>query len=216
VEEQLYLDRRASFALLADIVAENQVAGRRSYGASLKPVLKRRTEGAFDETLLGFPSFGAFLRAAAETGVVDVYKAPRGPDWVAVPTGLSHAEPPQSGNPPRTQRIRTDLWAGLVDWREGLRRVYHRGTDRAYLFPSVPRPGERPEEAAQRRLYEAKPDEYTELPQIPFETQVGWMREFAEGVEDTAAREVLLFALGRDRPAREFADALRSKPDLLI
>lgn len=215
MNQLLYPERKESFGRLADVVADNHAAGRRSYGASLKPELKRRTQGAFNETALGFRSFGDFLRAAAEAQVIDLHKAPRGPDWIAVPHGIALIEPAVFDAAPRSSsRIRSDIWACVIDWRDGLKRVYHKAADRAFLFREVPTPGELPEQAAQRRLYEANPDEFIDVPRVSFETQISWMREFADGVDDTAAREVLVFALGRERPAREFTDALRSKPDL--
>lgn len=217
MEDVLESELKASFARLYDIVAANHAVGRRSYGASLKPELKRRTNGSFDEGAFGFGSFGAFLRAAASAGVIDLFKAPTGPDWQAVPPG----EHPGDGVPGEQDvyraptRVRADFWSCIIDWRHGMRRVYHRATDRAYFFAESPQRGERAEDAANRRQFEAGMDEYVEIAPATFETQISWMREFAERVEDTAAREVLLFALGRARPAREFTDALRNKPELL-
>jgi hypothetical protein len=218
VEGTLEYERKMSFDLLAEIVAANHAVRRRSYGASLKPELKRRSDGAFDETKLGFATFGRFLHAADEAGVIDVHKAARGPDWEAVPHGLPPVQDTHVDDVDRDRqhhsRVRADIWACFVDWRDGMRRAYHRSTGQAYMFPAEPRPGERPEPAAQRRLFEANPDEYVDMTPISFDTQIGWMRDFAESVDDTAAKEVLLFALGRDRPAREFTDALRAKPVL--
>jgi hypothetical protein len=220
METQLEAARSEAFALLGTVVTENYTVGRRSYGASLKPELKRRTADGFDERELGFASFSDFLLAAAASPAqaIEVHKAPKGPDYEVTPAGkgpLAADEARVATRGQRAPRMRGDVWACFVDWRQGWTRVYHRGTDRAVMFPSEPTPLEKSDIAETRRRYHETKGEYVEIQPIPFETQVGWMREFAGQVQDGAAREVLLFAVGRDRPAREFTDALLGKPELL-
>lgn len=207
--------RRETFEALAEIVQTNYAAGRRSYGASIKPELMRRLGGEFSEWDLHYQSFAEFLHAAADARAVDVYKAPKGPDWEAVPRGrtpLAAAWVEADRRPPG--RVRPDLWTCFVDWREQMLRIYDREADRAYVLPRLP-PGHEPaEQASLRRRYHVDRERFVEIPNVSFETHVRWMREFAEQLPQDSAREVLLFALGRDRPAREFTDALAAKPEL--
>jgi Uncharacterised protein family (UPF0158) len=210
-------DVQAAFELVGALVLENHAAGRRSYGASLKPELKRRTDNAFDEHSYGFSTFTDFLRAAAGAGVIDIYKAQRGPDHEAVPPGRSpSALAPRADPIPSTvPRVRADIWQGFVDWRTGWTRVYQRSLDRSDWFPTEPLELERAELSAKRKDFQDKPEDYVEITPISFEEQVGWMREFATDVPDESARQVLEFALSRDRPAKEFAAALAGRPTLL-
>ncbi len=80
-------DRKAAFQLLAAAVADNYSHGRRSYGASLKPEMQRRSTGEFSEAELGFASFGDFLTEAESAGYISLHEAEKGSDRVATPPG---------------------------------------------------------------------------------------------------------------------------------
>lgn len=71
-------ERGVAFALLKALVAENYAANRRSYGASLKSELGRRTFDGFDERRLQFGSFGRFLKAGEAAGVISLHAPPKG------------------------------------------------------------------------------------------------------------------------------------------
>ena len=116
--------RETALQLLAVIVTENYEGGRRSLAAALKPALKGRTAGGFDEKELGYEAgFREFLRAASEKGLVDLHPAPRGPDLEVVPSGkptLPMAAVPE-GDASTARRSRTGARDGF-DYSTRVRR----------------------------------------------------------------------------------------------
>lgn len=203
-----------AFKLFADLVRENHLAGRRSYGASLKPQLKRQTDGAFDETAVGFASFGAFMKAAADRGLVELHKAPHGPDSQAVPP---NAQPiwDRSEDPNRDQhRVRHDLWASFVDWRPNMLRLYDRSAGTASMISRRPRRPEPAPISEIRARYDARPSDFVEISPAAFDTQLAWMRAFADDVGDTVIQTKLHAALQAEKPAREFAHAVTEDSEI--
>src|SRR4051794_8106622 len=99
---------QTAFELLSAVVSEMHEAGRRTYAASVKPELKRRTHGGFDEAQLGpgYETFRQFLDAAADAGVVTVSPAPRGPDVEILPPGATSPGPRPGSSDRRRPRIK--------------------------------------------------------------------------------------------------------------
>ncbi|HWF49070.1 MAG TPA: UPF0158 family protein [Solirubrobacteraceae bacterium] len=210
--DQADLAQSAAFELLAEIVTENHQAGRRSFGASVKPELRRRTSGGFDERRLGFMTFGSFLRAAAAAGVVDIHKAPRGPDVILAPPGQTPiVEPPTLAG---RHRIRPDLWECFVDWDERYQRVYDEERDVAIRFPSHPTALDPPDQADLRTLIVDKPERFHPIEPVSFTGQLDWMREFVNEQLDSPVRTELQTAMASARPARAFTIVLNSHPSL--
>lgn len=206
----LQREREEAYELLGQIVRENHAAGRRSYGASVKPELRRRTFDGFDEGRLRFDSFSHFLREAEGAGAVTLQKAPRGPDLMLAPPGeMPIAEPPK---PDERRRVRRDLWDCFIDWDERYTRAYDIEVDVAERFPATPAPLEPPDKAELRRTVAENPERFRTIEPIPFTTQLDWMREFAAAVEDPLAHAELTSAFVSARPARVFAQALSGHP----
>lgn len=204
--------RDEAFDLLAAVVEENYAEGRRSYGASLKPELRRRTHDGFMEARLGFSSFGEFLHAAKRAGRIMLYDAPRGPDREATPPG----KPPLAvadAAAGTTDRVRGDLWDAFINWDEGWVRFYDREADRADRYPSAPVPLEPPRLADLRAQVENGGDRYVFIDPITFDEQCGWMAEFAASEADATTRARLEEALRQDRPVRAFSQALSVLPE---
>lgn len=212
-QDVLERERREAFELLSALVNENYDVGRRSFGASLKPELRRRTYGGFDESRLQFASFRRFLEAAREVGVIDVHLAPKGPDLEATPPG----RPPVTAAPTRvtrSRRLRRDLWEAFVNWDGGWVRVYDKQNERAVRFPKEPVPLEPAESADLREAVTAAPDRFVPIEPISFERQREWMLEFAASVPDPVVKSALELALTSERPVRDFTQALQSRPDV--
>lgn len=216
-------ERHEAFALLGEVVAENYAAGRRSYGASLKPELRRRTLEGFDERRLEFNSFRKFLEAGEEAGVVALHEPPKGPDLEATPPGKPSlaatiasegAVIDGAPTPPPRKRIKPDLWKAFLDWDARWRRVYDKEEGLALRFPAEPARLERPESQAARRLVQDKPERFVEIEPISFDRQLEWLRDFAQTVSDPAARAALDRALDDERPMRAFSQALQGDAQL--
>jgi hypothetical protein len=202
--------REQAFDLLAEIVSENYNHGRRSYGASLKPALVKRTMGGFSLEQLGFPGLRQFLESAQREGRVSLYAAPRGPDVEVAPVG---AEPlPETPTERRSQRIRRDLWEAFINWDERLAHYYDKQSNEAIQFAHTPVPLEPSRYTELRRLVAEEPERFVEITPLSFDAQVSWMREFAEGLREGLDREHLLAAVSSNYPAREFARALNTRP----
>ena len=126
--------RREALELLSEVVARNHRDGRRSFAASLKPEMRRRSLDGFDEQRLGFSSFRRFLDYAVDEGAVELRAAPRGPDVVVVPIG---GQPLASELAPGTARkIRGDIWDAFLDWTQGFTRLWDDEDKRAYRIPA--------------------------------------------------------------------------------
>jgi len=216
-------ERREAFALLGELVAENYAAGRRSYGASLKPELRRRTMDGFDERRLEFSSFRAFLEASEKAGAVTLHEPPKGPDIEATPPGkpslAATLAADRSGadaapTPPPRKRVRRDLWKAFLDWDARWRRVYDKEEKAAVRFPAEPARLEHPESQELRRLVEEQPERFVEIEPISFDRQLGWLRDFVQTVSDPIAREALDAAVTDDRPMRASSLALQANGPL--
>jgi len=220
---QLEQERNEAFSLLGKLVLENYAANRRSYGASLKPELRRRTFDGFDERRLQFASFRRFLEAAKDADVIALHEPPKGPDLEATPPGkpsLAHTSPAakpiaeDATAPPPRKRIRHDLWKAFVDWDARWRRAYDQEQGTAVRFPAHPAPLERPESESLRRLVRDQPDRFIDIDPILFGRQLEWMQDFTQTVSDPGARSALNSALSDDRPVRAFSQELQANPQL--
>ncbi len=212
--DRLERERREAFALLAALVSENYAVGRRSYGASLKPELRRRTFAGFDEERLHFASFRRFLEAAQSAGVIDVHPAPKGPDLEATPLG----QPPvltSPERPERPRRVRRDLWEAFINWDEGWARVYDKDGEEAFRFPKDPVPLEPTESTRLRAAVGAHPDRFVPIEPISFHRQLEWMREFVPTVSDPVVKSGLELALTSEKPVRAFSRVLEARSDVL-
>jgi hypothetical protein len=209
-------ERREVLELIAGIVKENYEVGRRSFGASIKPELRKRTFNRFSEQRLGFRGFSDVLVAAQQANLIDLYPAPRGPDKEAVPPG----EPALSQRVEDDAevgfrgRVRQDLWKAVVDWNEGWLRVYDRSADEAVMLPATATSFEPTRFVAIRSQIKSEAERFVDIEPVPMDQQIDWMREFAATVTDEYPREILGQALESERPAREFTRVLSAHPRL--
>lgn len=208
-----HLDQQGAFDLLVAVVADFYESGRRAYSAGLKPELRVRSGGAFDEHALGYETFRGFISAAETAGLVDVHPALRGPDIEVVPTGRPSRVVDGGGSAaPASRRVRHDLWKAWLDWAPGYRRLYDRDADLAVRVASLPVAALSDEHRALVEAADAADGRVIEIAGISIEDQLGWMTEFAQTAGPRGAR--LMAALQRERPAQEFTNALRGWPDL--
>jgi len=196
-----------AYELLADIVAEMHASGRRAYAAAVKPRLVARTNGGFDERMLGpgFDSFRGFIDAAADAGVVTVSPAPVGPDIEVLPLGaqsLGAREQPAHG-----VRIRRDLWRAFLDWTPDQLRAYDRIRDKAVVVPATSAPLEPAHHAALRAAITDK-QRYVPITSFTREEQLNWMRTFVEQMPATPILPALELTLSSEQPLRAFSHAL--------
>jgi hypothetical protein len=216
--------REAALQLLAAIVTQNYEGGRRSLAATLKPALRVRTAGGFDEKELGYESgFREFLRAAEAKGLVDLHPAPKGPDLEVVPSGkqtlpapkIVEREPSSAGARPSANHVRRDLWQAFTDWRDGWARLFDKDSSSAVMFPREASPLERSDAAEARRRWSEAPERFVEIEPIGLPSQLAWMKEFADTkIDDEGVAMVLHFALTHERPVREFARAVHDRAEL--
>jgi hypothetical protein len=211
-----------AFELLRSTVVDLHSAGRRIYAAGLKPELKRRSYGGFDEKSLngGFVSFKRFLEAAHARGLVDLTPAPVGPDVLVTPQGAQPQDvavrDEQRGSveiaTARSSRfVRRDLWRAFIDWREDEVRIYDSKTHTVLRFPAAPAPLEPPEQAERRRLWQTEPARFHQITPIATDRQLEWMRAFAAGAVEPM-RTALVLALSNEKPFRAFSLAARVDP----
>lgn len=210
-----------ALSLLGAVVQESHARGRRTTAAALKARVRRRSLQEFDEKLLGFVSFRAFLREAQTRGIVALHAGEF--DVFVTPPGASLPEPdPDSGveagdagagrtDPPR--RIRSHLWRAFVDWSPGLQRFYDRVEREAFLLPARPSPREREEHRLRREMVAADAARFAAIEPIPFDQQLGWMHDFTDR-QNSPIKEQLQLALGSERPARDFAAQISTIPTL--
>ena len=207
--------RQLAFRLLARIVAEYVETGRQPRGAGLKTELQRRT-GGFSESLLGYESFGAFLESAAQSGFVQLRKIPGGDIEVSMPGSRenpSQLVTPRKPSPERTTYIRRDLWRCFLDWTPGWIRLYDPRNDKAVMFPETPSPFDNAEHARVRAAWQAMPQSFIQISPISMETQLAWMQEFVDRLEEPS-KSALLKILGAARPFGAFTQAVRETPGL--
>jgi hypothetical protein len=218
VEDDFEEVRSHFYGLLAEVVRDAHVAGRRCIAASLKPALQRRSNGGFSESRLGFETFRQFLRAAEAQGVITTRPSSGGDVEVALPAAQT-SDPTVAGSAQGDpaigpgQRIRPDLWRAWVEWSTDLARVFDRQTGEARLYPAEERPYEAEAWAALRREMRDNPARFVAIEPTTPEDTLQRMRQFAEEQSDSV-RERLVAALGDEQPAARFTALVRSEPEL--
>lgn len=216
VTDETTRQRDAAFELLLSVVDDLRVSGRRTFSAGLKPEMQRRSNHGFSEARLGYATFRTFLADAEQRGLVKLTPNSTGPDVTVERLVATTPLPTVPSASNRRTRIRPDLWKAFVDWREDWRRVYDVGGNRALMFPNEPHPvGELPEYTQVREQVQLAADRYIDISPITQETQVGWMRAFADAESDSAFRAELIAALTTHRPASSFTNHLRTRPQAL-
>lgn len=209
-----------AFDLLRSTVDDLHSTGRRIYAAGLKPELKRRSYGGFDERAIdgGFTSFKRFLEAAESRGIVDLTPAPVGPDVLVTPHGMEPAEIKStdagvpSGAPAAVgagRFIRREFWRAFIDWRDDDVRIYDPASDAVLRFPSEPVPLEPDGQAERRRRWVEQPERFHQITPIGIERQLEWMRAFASKAEEPM-RTALVLSLANDKPFQAFSIAVRA------
>lgn len=209
-----------AFDLLRLTVDDLHSTGRRIYAAGLKPELKRRSSGGFDEKAIdgGFTSFKRFLEAAQSRGIVDLTPAPVGPDVLVTPHGVEPAEikstdaGASSGAPAPVgagRFIRREFWRAFIDWRDDDVRIYDPASDTVMRFPSEPVPLEPHGQAERRRRWLEEPERFRQITPIGTERQLEWMRAFAS-TADEPMKTALVLALATEKPFQAFSIAVRA------
>ena len=204
-----------AFEKLSELVRAWRQQGRKTTTAGLKPALQRELVG-FSETELGFTTFRTFVIAAAEAGYVKIEKTPTGHSWVMLPDETSIATrtdaeatdptvrgnaigPPPAATPGRsgprhTERLKPDVWATFVDWRDSHRRMWDRSTRRSFMYPL---------DEAGAPAWITDPDRFVAIDSVEQATQIDWMREWAATLPDQH-RDRIVNSLGADRPLGQF------------
>ncbi len=196
--------------LLRATVEEVRARSWQPAAAGVKSRMRQISDSAFDERLLGYSTFRAFLEDAERNGLVSLHRGKQ--DLLVTPPGTE--PPPQPAVRARTAggtRIRRDLWDAFVDWSPGQLRFYDRASERARVIPQTAGPRE---DASQRQLRErvlADPRNHIPISPIAFETQLAWMHEFASAQPPQILAELQL-ALTSDRPARDFTARVKAVP----
>lgn len=207
--------RDAAMRTLVDLVAKWREAGRKTLAAGLKPGLQQAIPG-FSETELGYPTFRAFVMAAEERGLVKSHLRSDGHTLVLLPHELLVEEAPRpaaarpgtgaaakgtekpagrGAAPPRPpSRLRPEVWGTFIDWHEQHRRLWDRQTSRCFAYPTG---------ADGRPAWEGEPDRFVEVDPVGQNTQIGWMREWAEARPEPS-RSQLLAALADNAPRGQF------------
>lgn len=177
----------AAFRRLADIVREWRASGRTTTTAGIKSALQASPEG-FDERTLGFSTFAEFLEAADAAGYVGRLRQPNGHWLVTLPGEAAEDVGAAQGSTARDRRygdigadsrFKPDVWATFMDWRSDHRRLWDVEQRRALLIPL---------DADGRPAWESSPERFIEIPVLGPETQLGWMRSFAEGRPEAEGR----------------------------
>ena len=201
----LSASRAEAFQLLADVVAQNS-DGRDLTASQARLQMKRKSYGGFNPKDLGFARFRDFLSEAAKEGYVVVDDTRPGDYTLSPPTR-------PSGGAGQTARIRPDLWRAFLDWSHDLQRVYDIERDQATMLPVEPAPLE-PQKFRELRLrLQENPAAFVTIEPIDMQTQLGWMREFADKVSDLRLKSLLRSSLASDKPAKLFSAVLREIPD---
>lgn len=191
----------AAFEVLREEVAKLNEGSRVPTAAGLKSSLQRSDRG-FDEKPLGYKRFIDFLQAAEAHGYVSVLRDtlghpriyPAGKATAVAKVAISESEAVAVG----ALRLRSDVWRAVIDWEENYTRAWDRKISRAFMYPaddeSTPPWGKQPER-------------FVQIVPISQETQIGWMKEFAES-QASGAREALVVALAPGAPRGEFKRTL--------
>jgi hypothetical protein len=200
------------FNLLRTIVEDLTASGRRSFAAGLKPRLQSLSNGEFDETRLGFPTFKAFLQEAEKAGIVELGRTPS--DLVVMPRRAM--PPPSTTTSPaqdlRGKKIRPDLWRAWIEWSPELRRYYDKESDRVLFLVDRANDDEPENLAATRAEVAANPGRYIPIEPISSTATVEAMRDFASSWTDETDRAAMQEALASSTPeeaAMNFTRLLR-------
>jgi hypothetical protein len=209
----------SAFQFLTSVVLDYTANGRRCFGATLKPALRRRSNNAFSEYMLGFASFGDFLRAAERTGIVQLIRTPGGdievqvcrtgspvPAVTAAPVTASWSPSVRatSGLPSASGpiRVRPDLWDAFNSF--STMWVYSRRSGTAHKSQSSGG-------AASGSAGASDPD----LVPIPSgrDRVLAWMRSFA-GMQDPTTKARLSGALDAGSAISQFNNVINVDPRL--
>jgi hypothetical protein len=201
----------AAIALLREVVTDFRERGRTTLAAGIKPELQRRSQVGFDEHALGFDRFSDFLEYAAGRGAIEVARH-RGQPVVRLP-GDPDQEAPIATSRERTRRrprVRADLWETFTNWGDW-RRAWDRTRGIAIKIPAS-ESHDTSETREVRQRWDAEPHRFVEIPGIPQEEQLSWMRDFAEAQTGTTGL-LLRYALKEEqRKAQAFSQAAREDP----
>jgi hypothetical protein len=205
----------AGLELVGTAVQDIHNRGRRALAAALKPEMQRRNP-QFDERLLGFTSFRAFLKEAEGRGIIKLIQTPAGHLEAFPPEHVEERQVIHLQTRPsqRARLIRRDLWACFMDWTPGWRRVYNTELREAVMFPEEETPFDRRDHREARTLWRAHPERFRDIDPIGSETQRAWIREFGESIVDAVARTYVLAVAQSSQPFRDFGRALRTLPGL--
>lgn len=190
------------YELLRETVGELERRGRSCFAASLKPLLKHRSSGGFDEVALGFSGFREFLWGAAAKGVVAVRLGDKGDLEVSIPRDA----PDKVVRIGAGERIRRDLWKAWIDWSDAYNRVFDREDGRAYRIPVVPDPADGFTEI--RELRTANPQRFVEITPVSREDTLALMWQFASD-QGELGRGRLTAALGQEPAAGRFTATVK-------
>ena len=209
--------RSKAFELLRGVVADYETSGRKPLMQGVKPEVQRRSEGRFSEAVLGFDSFRAFVEAAITAGYVTASDDSDSRSLLLHVEGVE-AKPfkksRRDGGSQRTRAIRPDLWRAFVDWNPALGRVWDKDEEIALTF-GIEAANEDADNQERRKFYESHPERFIAIPRTTFETQLDWMREYSESLEDKRHARVLLSLLKADeKPANAFMTYLRDHEGL--
>jgi len=189
-----------AFDALREAVEHLETRGRVTRIAGVKPEMVRRLPD-FDERRLGFRSFSAFVKVAANRGVIRTAVDADG--WVRV-----ESVDPIRAPKDEPRRLRPDIWRAFTQWGVGWVRVWDRATARAVRLSAARTASESPEHAALRSSLEAKDGAVIEIQPIDSAVQKAWMEQFAATLVDHPLSAALAGALRDERPFRAFNAAL--------
>ncbi|WGU90247.1 hypothetical protein FAM23877_11440 [Propionibacterium freudenreichii] len=200
--ESLDIDapREDALKLAVEVVSAWRRDRRVTTTAGLGSALK---QSGIEPKSLGFPTFKDFWQFAEDRKMIRRYRASNG-HWLVLLPG-EDAPDPQTGVPPRATtpkgldparvRLKPAVWRAFVDWDDAYARFWDREAKEAFMVPIAWVPSQ---------VDEAR---YLGFEPITQASQIGWMREFAEGLDGTNKRE-LLEALEDDAPLGAFRKSL--------
>ncbi|WP_018653064.1 hypothetical protein [Actinomadura flavalba] len=200
--------RKAAFVTLADIVRAWREQGRGTTSAGVKPPFVEAMDGQ-DERSLGFTSWREFLDAAVGEGYVRTEQLPSrhtvillpDEDVVSVRASMARTASSSRGAAAADVRFKPQVWAAFIEWHEDHRRLWDTASGRALVYP-VDEDG--------RPAWETQTERFTPIEAVTFETQRGWMREWA-GTQPPADRDALLATLTPEAPLRSFRQELDAR-----
>jgi hypothetical protein len=189
-------DTTAAFEALADLVRDWRERGKRTTTAGVKPALIRATDGAFNESHLGFGSFRAFVVAAQEAGYVALHRPERG-HWLLLLPGEDPGTPDlpaTSVGSDEVRRLKAPVWSVFVEWGDDWVRLWDKKEGRAFWYPTS-------EDG--RPAWESDKDRFAAIEHASEAVQLGWMREWAETLTPSI-RERILPTIGSEGAPGEF------------